>query len=64
MNVSVTPEESDLMTGTDAEVAVVDTGITITTSKEKDPVNVKTKVSMAAMPSLEGADYIVQAKVY
>ena len=63
-NFSVTPEESDLMTGTDAVVSVVDTGITITTTKETDPVNVKTKVSMAAMPSLEGADYIVQAKVY
>ena len=64
MNFSVTPEESDLMTGTDAQVAVVDTGITITTTKETDPVNVKTKVSMAALPSLEGADYIVQAEVY
>ena len=64
MNFSVTPEESDLMTGTDAQVAVVDTGITITTTKETDPVNVKTKVSMAALPSLEGADYIVQAQVY
>lgn len=63
-NFSVTPEESDLMTGADASVSVVDTGITITTSKEVDPVNVKTKVSMAALPSLEGADYIVQAKVY
>lgn len=61
---SVTPEESDLMTGTDASVAVVDTGITITTTKETDPVNVKTKVSMVALPSLEGADYIIQAKVY
>ena len=64
MNFSVTPEESDLMTGTDAIVAVVDGGIAITTTKETDPVNVKTKVSMAAMPSLEGADYIVQVKVY
>ena len=64
MNFSVTPEESDLMTGTDAQVSVVDMGITITTTKETDPVNVKTKVSMAALPSLEGADYIVQAKVF
>lgn len=64
MNFSVTPEESDLMTGTDAVVAIVDGGIAITTTKETDPVNVKTKVSMAAMPSLEGADYIVQAKVF
>ena len=45
-------------------VSVVDTGITITTTKETDPVNVKTKVSMVALPSLEGADYIIQAKVY
>lgn len=61
---SVTPEESDLMNGADASVAVVDTGITITTTKETDPVNVKTKVSMVALPSLEGADYIIQAKVF
>ena len=63
-NFSVTPEESDLMTGSAATVSVVDTGITITTTKETDPVNVKTKVSMVALPSLEGADYIIQAKVY
>ena len=64
MNFAVTPEESDLMTGTDAVVSVVDGGIAITTTKIPDPVNVVTKVSVAAMPSLEGADYIVQAQVY
>lgn len=63
-NFAVTPEESDLINGTDAVVSVVDTGITITTTKETDPVNVKTKVSMVALPSLEGANYIIQAKVY
>lgn len=63
-NFAVTPEESDLMTGTDAVVSVVDTGIAITTSKKTDPVNVITKVSMNALPSLEGADYIVQVQTY
>lgn len=58
------PEESDLMTGaTDAEVSIVDTGVAITTSKEKDPVNVQTKASMICLPSCELADQIVIASV-
>lgn len=50
-----TPEQSDLMGGhaTDAEVALVETGIAITTTKTTDPVNVQTKVSMIALPSFE-----------
>lgn len=59
-----TPEESDLMSGaTDAEVSIVDKGIAITTTKETDPVTVKTKVSMIALPSFERADEIVIATV-
>lgn len=50
-----TPEESDLLgaSNVNADVAVVDNGITITTTKETDPVNVQTKVSMVALPSFE-----------
>lgn len=60
----VTPEESDLMTGaTSAKVEVVNTGMAITTSKEIDPVNVSTKVSMIALPSFEKIDEIFSAKV-
>lgn len=54
-----TPEEADLMSNTDiANVSIVDTGVAITTTKEADPVNVKTKVSEMVMPSFERADEI------
>lgn len=49
-----TPEESDLLGHTSAaEVAIVDTGVAITTSRKVDPVNVETKVSMLTLPSFE-----------
>ena len=48
-----TPEEFDLMSGTEASVSVVDTGIAITTLKEAHPVNVKTVVSEIVLPSFE-----------
>jgi hypothetical protein len=51
-----TPEESDLMTGaTDAEVSLVNNSVAVTTSKQIDPVNVETKVSMVMLPSFEMA---------
>ncbi|MGT2895910.1 major capsid protein [Streptococcus phage Javan173] len=54
-----TPEESDLMSGVNnAEVSIVETGIAITTTKETDPVNVQTKVSMIALPSFEQLDNV------
>lgn len=58
-----TPEQSDLMTGTAANVTITDTGVAITTSKKVDPVNVDTKVSMIFLPSFEGIDYIMVADV-
>lgn len=59
-----TPEESDLMAKTSkAEVSIVEKGIAITTTVEDDPVNVKTKVSMVALPSFELADQVVIASV-
>ena len=58
-----TPEESDLMAGTDAEVEIVDLGVAITTSKEKDPVNVKTKASMIYLPVITNANGIIIADV-
>lgn len=52
-----TPEESDLMTGaTSAEVSLVNNSVAVTTSKQVDPVNVETKVSMVMLPSFEMAD--------
>lgn len=54
-----TPEESDLMNGgTDAEVSLVNNSIAVTTSKQIDPVNVETKVSMVMLPSFEMADAV------
>ena len=48
-----TPEEFDLMSGSDASCSIVDTGIAITTHKEAHPVNVKTIVSEIVLPSFE-----------
>lgn len=55
----VTPEESDLMNNLNAEVAIVNGGVAVTTSQIVDPVNVETKVSMVGLPSFERADEIV-----
>ena len=52
-----TPEESDLLSGvSNAQVAIVNTGMAVTTIKETDPVNVTTKVSMLVLPSFERID--------
>ena len=53
-----TPEESDLMSSSVANVSVVDTGVAITTVQKADPVNVETKVTMICLPSFEMADHI------
>nr|DAY95272.1 MAG TPA: capsid protein [Caudoviricetes sp.] len=51
-----TPEESDLMTGSDAQVSIVNTGTAIMTYKEKHPVQVNTIVSSVMIPSFEAID--------
>lgn len=53
-----TPEESDLMSGANADVSIVDTGVAVTTFKEIDPVTVQTKVSMICLPSFEMVDRV------
>lgn len=53
-----TPAESDLMTGTAANVSITDTGVAVTTVQKADPVNVETIVSMICLPSFESADQI------
>lgn len=53
-----TPEQSDLMAGSAANVTITDVGVAVTTSKEIDPVNVDTKVSMIYLPSFEAADQV------
>lgn len=59
-----TPEESDLMASTAVEnVAIVDTGVAVTTMKHADPVNVETKVTQICLPDFPVADQIVIADV-
>lgn len=53
-----TPAESDLMSGSAANVAITDTGVAVVTAKKVDPVNVETIVSMICLPSMEQADHI------
>lgn len=53
-----TPAESDLMTGSVANVSITDTGVAVTTVQHADPVNVETIVSMICLPSFEAADQV------
>lgn len=53
-----TPAESDLMTGSVANVSITDTGVAVTTVQKADPVQVETIVSMICLPSFEQADQV------
>ena len=53
-----TPAESDLMTGADVNVTITDVGVSVTTSKKVDPVQVETIVAMICLPSFEAADQV------
>jgi len=53
-----TPAESDLMSGSVANVSITDTGVAVTTIQKADPVQVETVVSMICLPSFEAADQI------
>ena len=53
-----TPAESDLMSGSAANVSITDTGVAVTTVQKADPVNVETIVSMICLPSFESADQV------
>lgn len=53
-----TPAESDLMTGSVANVSITDTGVAVTTVQKADPVQVETIVSMICLPSFELADQV------
>lgn len=53
-----TPAESDLMSGSVANVTITDTGVAVTTIKHADPVQVETIVSMICLPSFEQADQV------
>lgn len=58
-NLGTTPEESDLRNNLNADVAIVNEGVAVTTSQIVDPVNVETKVSMVALPSFENVDKVM-----
>lgn len=53
-----TPEESDLLASSVANVSITDTGVAVTTIQHADPVNIETKVTMICLPSFEAADQI------
>ena len=53
-----TPAESDLMSGSAANVSITDTGVAVVTVTKTDPVNVETIVSMICLPSFEMADQV------
>ena len=53
-----TPAQSDLMSGSAANVSITDTGVAVTTVQKADPVNVETIVSMICLPSFESADQV------
>ena len=53
-----TPAESDLMSGSAANVSITDTGVAVTTVQKVDPVQVETIVSMVCLPSFEMADQV------
>lgn len=53
-----TPAESDLQTGSAANVSITDTGVAVTTVQKADPVQVETIVSMICLPSFEMADQV------
>lgn len=59
-----TPEEADLMSGSTAQVNVVETGVAVTTYKEEHPVNVLTVVSEIVLPSFErmGDIFVIKTK--
>lgn len=63
LHFGMTPEESDGLAGTDANLSVVNTGVAITTVKRVDPVNIFTKASAVMIPSFEQIDSVFIANV-
>ena len=54
----VTPEESDLLNSSAANVSITDTGVAVTTITHADPVQVETKVTMFCLPDFPTADQV------
>ena len=58
-----TPEEADLRGASDAQVAIVNTGVAITQIVDPHPVNVNTFASEIVLPSFERMDEVAVMKV-
>lgn len=58
-----TPEERTLMSNTNADVSIVNTGVAVTVTTTTDPVNTKTTVSEIVLPSFEGMDAVYVLEV-
>lgn len=58
-----TPEEADLLSDTEADVAIVNTGVAITKVVRKHPVNVEMYASEIVLPSFERMDEVYVMKV-
>jgi hypothetical protein len=58
-----TPEEADLMSGnTLAQVAIINTGVAVSSEKIALPVNIINWVSEIVLPSFEGMDTVFNIK--
>ena len=53
-----TPEQSDLLASSVANVTITDTGVAVTTTKKTDPVQVSTKVTQICLPSFPMAESV------
>lgn len=58
-----TPEEADLMSDSQAEVSIVNTGVAITRIIDTHPVNINTFASEIVLPSYERMDEVAVIKV-
>lgn len=59
-----TPEEADLMGGTEADVSIVNTGVAVTVHRTPHPVNIQTTVSEIVLPSFERMHETFLLKVF
>lgn len=58
-----TPEETDLLASSAADVTITDTGVAVTTTLKDDPVTKQTKVTQKVVPTFEMIDgvYVLHA---
>ncbi|WP_155286050.1 major capsid protein [Lacticaseibacillus zhaodongensis] len=59
-----TPEETDLLASTSADVSIVDGGVAVTTTLETDPVTKMVRVSQNFVPTFENIDGVYVLKSF